>query len=54
MILADENIDHGIVKCLRENGVEVKSIYEDYRGEKDENIIELAKNHPTFNQVAKG
>jgi len=46
MILADENIDHGIIKRIRKAGFEVHSIYELMRGTSDESIIELSRNPP--------
>jgi predicted nuclease of predicted toxin-antitoxin system len=42
MILADENIPAFIIAKLRQEGFEVVSIYEQYRGYKDEQIIALA------------
>lgn len=46
MILADENIDHSIIKSIRERGIDVYSIYESNRGLKDFEIIEFSKNPP--------
>ncbi|WP_375418599.1 DUF5615 family PIN-like protein [uncultured Hymenobacter sp.] len=48
MILADENIDHGIIKAVRATGFAVESIYEAHRGLPDEAIIELSRNPPRF------
>lgn len=46
MILADENIDHSIIQMLRKNGISVTSIYENYRGISDEEVISLSKKPP--------
>lgn len=46
MILADENIDHGLIDRIRKAGFEVYSIYELMRGASDESIIELSRNPP--------
>lgn len=46
MILADENIDHGLIKAIRNAGFEVHSIYESSRGLSDEAVIELSRNPP--------
>lgn len=46
MIIADENIDHSIIKSLREIGIEVYSIYESNRGMDDFQIIEFSRNPP--------
>jgi predicted nuclease of predicted toxin-antitoxin system len=46
MILADENIFQDIIKALREAGFEVYSIYENQRGTKDVDIVQLSKNPP--------
>ena len=46
MILADENIDHKIIREIREAGFEVHSIYELMRGTSDESIIDLSRNPP--------
>lgn len=43
MILADENIAPEIIQYLRSNGIEVVSVYEEYRGMPDEDVIKLAK-----------
>lgn len=44
MILADENIDHRLIKEIRKAGFEVFSVYEMIRGTSDESIIELSRN----------
>lgn len=41
MIIADENIDYKIIESLRENGIEAFSVFEELRGIKDLEIIEL-------------
>ncbi|WP_165940131.1 DUF5615 family PIN-like protein [Dyadobacter psychrotolerans] len=46
MILADENIDHKLIKELRLAGFDVFSIYESRRGSPDESIIEMSRNPP--------
>jgi predicted nuclease of predicted toxin-antitoxin system len=46
LIIADENIDHTIIKSIREIGIEVYSIYESNRGLEDFEIIEFSKNPP--------
>ena len=46
MILADENIDHSIIACLRAEGIEVYSIYENQRGTIDLDIVTLSRNPP--------
>ncbi|MDR6807712.1 putative nuclease of putative toxin-antitoxin system [Dyadobacter sp. BE34] len=46
MILADENIDHSLIKAIRSVGFEVHSIYESNRGLSDEAIIEFSRNPP--------
>jgi predicted nuclease of predicted toxin-antitoxin system len=46
MILADENIDHSIITCLRDEGIEVYSIYENQRGTTDLDIVALSRNLP--------
>lgn len=46
MILADENIDHGIIVALRAAGYAVESVYESHRSLSDERIIALSRNPP--------
>lgn len=46
MILADENIDHNLIKAIRNAGFEVHSIYESNRGMSDEAIIGFSRNPP--------
>ena len=46
MILADENIDHGLIKAIRNAGFEVYSVYESSRGLSDEAIIDFSRNPP--------
>ncbi|MGY3090986.1 putative nuclease of putative toxin-antitoxin system [Hymenobacter sp. UYAg731] len=46
MILADENIDHGIIAALRAAGYVVASVYESHRSMSDEAIIQLSRNLP--------
>lgn len=43
MILADENIDHSLI---RESGIDVYSVYEEQRGITDKDIIEFSRNPP--------
>ncbi len=40
--IADENVDYHVIKELRSSGYDIISILEDYRGAKDEDIIDLA------------
>lgn len=42
IIIADENIDAGIITFLRQNSINVISIYENNRGISDLEIIDLA------------
>jgi hypothetical protein len=46
MTLADENIDHSLIKAIRIAGFEVHSIYESNRGLPDEAIIDFSRNPP--------
>ena len=46
MIIADENIPIEIIEVLRTNKINTLSIFDDYRGISDINIIELAQNPP--------
>ncbi|MBO9614414.1 MAG: DUF5615 family PIN-like protein [Dyadobacter sp.] len=46
MILADENIDHGLIRAIRNAGFDVHSIYENNRGLSDEDIIDFSRNPP--------
>lgn len=46
MILADENIPLNIITALRQNHIEVYSIYESDRGITDEAIIDLSLRPP--------
>ena len=46
MILADENIDAQIISILRSKDIEVISIFEDYRGVSDEQVIKISKDPP--------
>ncbi|NIA10345.1 MAG: hypothetical protein GWP10_11615 [Nitrospiraceae bacterium] len=40
--LADENIPYAVIKRLRELGVEIISVLEEFRGLNDEKIIEIS------------
>lgn len=46
--MADENIDHGLIKAVRAAGFTVESIYKTHRGLSDEAIIALSRNPPRF------
>ena len=46
MIIADENIDYGIIKAIRKINIEVLSISELYSGISDEEVIKLSINPP--------
>ena len=46
MILADENIDAQIISTLRSENIDVTSIFEDYRGVTDEEVIRISKKEP--------
>lgn len=46
MILADENIDHSIIKAIRSIEIDVYSVYESNRGLSDFEIIEFSRNPP--------
>ena len=46
MILADENIDHGLIAALRAAGFPVESVYEAHRGLSDEAVIALSRQPP--------
>ncbi len=46
MILADENIDAQIISVLRSENIEVISIFEDYRGINDKQVIDISKDPP--------
>jgi len=40
-IVGDENVNYRIIKALREKGIEVLSIHEEYRGISDEEVLKL-------------
>ncbi|MFN3756975.1 MAG: DUF5615 family PIN-like protein [Flavobacterium sp.] len=46
MIIADENIPLPIIKALQLNGIETLSIFEQFRGISDVEIVKLAQNPP--------
>ena len=46
MIIADENIPLPIIEMLFQNNLETISIFDNYRGISDIDIIELAQNPP--------
>lgn len=46
MIIADENIPLTIIESLKQNKIDTISIFSDYRGISDIEIIELAQNPP--------
>ena len=46
MIVADENIDHNLIKAIRGLGIEVYSINESNGGIRDEQVIALSRNPP--------
>lgn len=41
-ILADENVDFGIIRQLRQKGIDVVSISEDFSGIKDREVLKIA------------
>ncbi len=43
--IADENIDVRLINRLREAGISIISIYDDYRGISDFEIVKLVKRH---------
>ena len=43
MILADENIDIRIITALRDSGLNVVSIQEDFRSVPDSEVIKISK-----------
>ncbi|MGR3178623.1 MAG: DUF5615 family PIN-like protein [Candidatus Anammoxibacter sp.] len=42
-IVADESVDHRIVKILRNDGFDVASVVEKYAGVSDKEVLELAR-----------
>jgi predicted nuclease of predicted toxin-antitoxin system len=42
-IVADESVDFGIVVKLRQKGIDIVSIYEEYSGIKDAEVLRIAK-----------
>jgi predicted nuclease of predicted toxin-antitoxin system len=46
MIIADENIPLPIIESLLQNSIEITSVYKDFRGISDIEIIDLAQNPP--------
>jgi predicted nuclease of predicted toxin-antitoxin system len=42
-IVADESVDFGVIIELRRKGIDVVSIYEDFSGIKDAEVLEIAK-----------
>jgi len=44
MILADENIDYKVVEALRNATIFTESVFENYRGYNDAQIVQLSKN----------
>jgi predicted nuclease of predicted toxin-antitoxin system len=42
-LVADESVDFGIVIKLRQNGIVVFSVYEDFSGIKDSEVLKIAK-----------
>jgi predicted nuclease of predicted toxin-antitoxin system len=44
MILADENIDYKVVEALRNATIFTESVFENYRGYSDAQIVQLSKN----------
>ena len=46
MIIADENIPLPIIESLLQNSIEITSVYKDFRGIADIEIIDLAQNPP--------
>ncbi|WP_291115043.1 DUF5615 family PIN-like protein [Flavobacterium sp. UBA6135] len=48
MIIADENIPLPIIEMLVKNKIETISIYDNYRGISDVEIIKLAQNPPCY------
>lgn len=46
MIIADENIDHALIRAIRELGIDVYSINESNSGIRDEEVIFLSRVPP--------
>jgi predicted nuclease of predicted toxin-antitoxin system len=47
-IVADEDVDYGIVVNLRKNGYAVVSILEDNRGLSDKDVLDVARNQDSL------
>lgn len=43
MIVADENLNNFIINSLRDNGIAVMAINEEYKGIEDREVIEIAR-----------
>jgi predicted nuclease of predicted toxin-antitoxin system len=43
-LVADESVDFGIILRLRQKGINVTSISEDYSGSKDSEVLQIANN----------
>lgn len=46
MIVADENIDHALIRAIREEGIDVHSINESNGGIRDEDVIAMSRTPP--------
>lgn len=46
MIIADENIDHTLIRAIRETGIDVHSINESNGGIRDEEVIAMSRTPP--------
>ena len=47
-LVADESVDYGIIKLLRQNGFEAISIFEQHAGIKDSEVLKLANAHQSL------
>jgi len=47
-IVADENVDYRIMKYLRNEGFNVISVLEDYRGISDKAVLSFSKERKLF------
>ena len=45
ILVADESVDFGIIMRLRQKGIIVVSIYEDFSGIKDTEVLKIAKDN---------
>lgn len=47
-LLADESVDSGIIQNLRQKGITVLSVSEDFAGIKDTDVLKIAKEKDCF------